>query len=346
MRDVHPPSWRIGVVAISTLAGCSIPMALHAPTCAPRPASADPAKVDLAPIALGPSAAIQLGDGSWAAPGPDAIVTSGMRTELDGRALRGGETGGYAVSCTLDRFSIRRDSSMAESHVFATLYVDLACTASRAQDHAVVWRGELRGRAAATGGSLFENDMVTLQHLVDRMVSDASREMASDLALRALGLTADPGQRVFADDETERELGGTDDTTIGAGALTESAAAVPALLAQLGSTAPGSAAVDVTARASVWNSVAMSVGPGDAWNAGDKLRLDDEPFVRFYQYKALARLASPAALAQLGGARDHEDASLLSELLADSLSTGGIGFPRSRRPTNASAVTNGTTTRP
>jgi hypothetical protein len=321
-------------------------MALHAPTCAPRPATADPTKVELAPIAFSPTASVQLGDGSWSAPGPDAVVTSGIRTELEGRALRGGDPGGYAVACTLDRFAIRRDSTVTESHVFATLYVDLSCDASRAADHTPVWRGELRGRAAATGGSLFENDMVTLQRLVDRMVSDASREMASDLAIRALALTADPGQRVFADDATQRELGGTDDSTLGAGALSESAAAVPGLLTQLGATASGAAPVDAAARAAVWNAVAMSVGPGDAWAAGDRLRLDDEPFVRFYQYKALARLASPAALAQLAGARDHEDSALLTELLSDALASGGIGFGRSRRPANASAVSNGTPTKP
>ena len=45
----------------------------------------------------------------------------------------------------------------------------------------------IRGRATAVGGSTFGRDGSMMQKLADRMMSDASREMASDLTVRALG---------------------------------------------------------------------------------------------------------------------------------------------------------------
>jgi hypothetical protein len=88
---------------------------------------------------------------------------------------------------------------------------------------------------------------------------------------------------------------------------------------------------DPELRAAAWNVVAMAAGPGDPWQAGATLHLDDDALVRFVQYKALARLGTPAALHQLSSAAEREDDPVLSELVADAIKTGGTGLPRSRR---------------
>jgi hypothetical protein len=75
----------------------------------------------------------------------------------------------------------------------------------------------------------------------------------------------------------------------------------------------------------------MSVGPGDAWTAGEKMHLDDDPLVRFQQYKALARLGTPGSLEQLRAMAEKEDDALLSEFVRDAIASGGIGLVRSRR---------------
>jgi hypothetical protein len=299
-------------------AACSHPLALDPPVVAPSMAR-DPTPVELEPIAAGAGTV-----GDFAPPGPAAVLTAAMKAELAGRALRAGEAGGYAVRCTLDRFAVRLHARVTDSEEILAIYADLSCEARRARDAALVWRGELRGRSVASSPNVLGTDASTTWRLADRALSDSAREMASDLAIRALGLQADPSARVFTDEAQQRATAGLDDTPYGPAALQENAAAVEGAMRAMREH-------DDTMRAAAWNVVAMAAGPGDAWLAGETLQLDENPLVRFVQYKALARLASPGALAQLRVAAGKEEEDLLAELLHDATAIGGIGLARARR---------------
>jgi hypothetical protein len=294
-------------------AACSTPaLALHAPNITANEAREQAAKVDLEPMVAAPRAVV-----SFPAPlergDVAALISSGIASELRGRALRGGETGGYTVKCALDRVALRRDAGMGEAAALATLYVDAACEVTRAIDHRMAWRGELRGRCAA-GGNL-------LQVLADRLISDVTREMASDLVVRALGLVTSPSARVFPDEEARANVSGLDDHALGALALTEAPEGVDKALA-------ATHASDASTRAAAWNAVAMACGPGDAWRGGEKMSLDGDPLVRFEQYKALARLATKKSLAELSAAAATEDHPLLAQFTRDAVETSGIGTRR------------------
>jgi hypothetical protein len=289
--------------------------------------------LDLEPIGTKERAVVlRLPTGEALAPKPNAasILTEGMRAELRARALRGGERGGYAARCTLDRFAVRDEVKLAGAGRLAALYVDASCEVERLADHAVAWKGELRGRAAALGTtSPLAPSLPLVQSLVDRMVSDAAREMASDLAIRVLGLEAGPSARVFADDAARATGAGIDDGPLGAAALAQT------ITPEVTKAKKDEAAAT---RAAAWNAIAMN---GE--EPLDELALDDDEMVRFYQYKALARAGTPEALAQLRAAAPREEDSLLAELVKDSLGSVGIGVARR---TNATSVTHGTTTSP
>jgi len=310
------------VVALALpLGACSAPpLALHAPNIAPG-AARDPTPVEIEPLVVGRADAIA---NNIAPPGPAAVLTSAMKSELEGRALHGGELGGYRARCSLDRFALRSRTSMLGSAEMLVLYVDLSCEAKRVQDGVVVWRGVLRGRAAASAPNVLGSDASTTQRLADRATSDAAREMASDLAMRALSLLGEPSARVFADEAQIHAEAGLDDTPYGPTALQENQAAVEGAMR-------GLPEHDAPMRAAAWNVAAMAAGPGEPWPASEKVSLDDDPLVRFVQYKALARLGSAAASAQLVTAARKEDDVLLSEFIADALASGGIGLARSRR---------------
>ena len=320
LRACHPLRLTPAVAALLCLPACSSsPLALEAPNVAPNKSRA-PTSVDLDPIGDKGGAVV----GDYASPGPAAVLTAAMKAELDGRALRGGEPGGYRVACVLGRFAARSHGSVTESQEMLVLYADLTCEAKRTSDGAVVWRGELRGRAAESGANVLGSESSVTQRLAVRALSDASREMASDLVLRGLALQAEPSARVFTDDQAQRGEGGLDDTPWGPAALEENAAAVDGAMKE-------ATADDPVTRAAAWNVVAMSVGPGDAWTAGDKMHLDDDPLVRFQQYKALARLGTPGSLDQLRAMAEKEDDVLLGEFVRDAIASGGIGLVRSRR---------------
>jgi hypothetical protein len=321
----------LGSVLAASVWACGGAMRLEAPNVSASLAR-EPTRVDLDPIA--PGTAIEAG---FEPPGPAAVLTAAMGQELAGRALSGGEPGGYEVRCTLDRFAVRSETRVTESDQLLALYADLSCEARRTRDGAAVWRGALRGRACERGSNVLGSNVGLTQTLATRALADASREMASDLALRALGLQAAPSARVFADEGQQRALSGLDDSPWGAAALQENGAAVERALRTLD-------ARDAVLRAAAWNVVAMAAGPGEPWRASESLVLDDDPLVRFVQYKALGRHASPASLAQLRSASASEGDSLLSEMLRDTVATGGLGVART--PAKASAVTNGTTTSP
>jgi hypothetical protein len=304
-------------LATVALVGCGGPLTLNTPNVTPTLAR-EPTRVDLDPIETR-----GLVQGDFSPPGPAAVLTAAMGQELVGRALTGGDPGGYAVRCTLDRFVVRQAKRPFENTELLALYADLACEAKHATDGSLVWRGELRGRVCEQATNVLGTAVGVTQHLVNRALSDAAREMASDLALRGLGLRAVPSARVFADDGQQRSSSGLDDTPWGPAALQENPGAVDHALHTLD-------ARDVTLRAAAWNVVAMASSPDDPWLAGEKLSLDDEPLVRFVQYKALARHGGEVALGVLKGAADRDGDGFVAELARDALATGGIGVVRRR----------------
>lgn len=315
------PAWRPGALAAVSLVwltACGGALTLDAPNVAPSLAR-EPTRVDIDPIET--RGVVQ---GDFAPPGPAPVLTAAMSQELVGRALTGGDPGGYTVRCALDRFAVRSETRITENAELLALYADLSCDVKRTSDAATVWRGVLRGRACEQGSNVLGTSVGVTQHLVNRALSDAAREMASDLALRVLALRAAPSTRVFADESQQQASGGLDDTPWGAAALEENPSAVDHALHTLDTR-------DATLRAGAWNVVAMASGPDDPWLAGEKLALDDETLVRFVQYKALARHGGDAALAQLKSAADKEGDRLLVELARDSLVSGGIGIARTRR---------------
>jgi len=302
------------------LSACSTrPLALNAPNITPGHAR-EPTRVDLELFA--PASAAVVGD--FAAPGPAAVLATAMKAELDGRALHGGiAPEGYVVRCALDRFAVRSKQSVVESQEMLVLYADLSCEARRAAEGgAMVWRGELRGRVAAEAPNVLGSDVSVTQRLTDRAMSDAAREMASDLALRALALAGEPSARVFGDEAQQRSGAGLDDTPFGPAALQEGPRAVASATRAIQDR-------DATLRAAAWNVIALAVGPGDAWLAGNAMKLDEDPLVRFEQYKALARLGSANAMDQLRRVASSEGYGLLSEFLRDAIASGGIGLARS-----------------
>jgi hypothetical protein len=309
-------------------------LALHAPQLATSAARSEAAEIDFAPMTARRGAVVlKMETGESIAPQPDpaAVLTDAIRGELRARALRGGDPGGYAVQCSLDRFAVRSEKKLAGAGRFAALYADATCEADRASDRVTVWRGVLRGRAAAVGTtSPLAPALPLVQALVDAMVSDAAREMASDLAVRVLALTARPSSRVFADEAARASLAGIDDGPLGGAALAEEA--TPEVAKAKGDEAPAT-------RAAAWNAVAMAA---DAI-AMESIAFDEDERVRFYQYKLLARVGTPAALDQLRDAAARDGDSLLVELANDAIASRGIGLPRRAK---ASIVTNGATTSP
>ena len=291
----------------------------------------------------------------YAHPDAAAALTAGMRAEIGGRALEGGDPGGTSVTCTLDRLAVR-DSTSVTTSTFAVLYVDLACDAVRATGGALVWRGELRGRGCARTLTGFARGASGLQTLLDRTMSDVARELASDLLVRALGLRSTAtSARVFDDEAESADIAGVDDGALGKAALAEDLTSLATAASVDGGAAGMLAALadpKTGRRAQAWNALAMASGPGDPWPLDKAVARDGDERVRFYQYKALAREASPAALAELQAAVRDDGGSLASEMARDALASGGLGLPRrangagTNGSVNGSAVTNGTTTSP
>ena len=304
--------WGCGGAAVS----------LHAPRCARSVARSEPTRVDLEPLTTRKDATLDstvvLGH-----PEPAEVLTTALKEELDARALTGGEPGGYRVRCSLDRFALRMRMGMIGSATIATMYVDLGCAVETRTGQALIWRGALRSRSMATAATPLtplSSETALVQSLADRTMSDASRELASDLAVRVLGLGGVPSARVFADEAARAASGGVDDTLYGAVALAEAPDRVGLAL-------PSLRDADPAVRAAVWNAVAMAAGPGDRWFAGDAPP-DDEPVVRFYQYKALARSGSRVSLAKLRDLKKHEEEAWLVEMIDDALATSGLGLAR------------------
>ncbi len=330
----------IAGAALGMTSACSAaPIALHAPTTRPAMARENATRVEILPITVGNLTSgddVVVSKISIQPPGPATVLTSAMRAELGSRALTGGDAGGYQAKCHLDRFTLRTDKF--DSLGMAILYVDLGCTVTRTKDSVAVWRGALRGRGAAAGKTTeFSDDDQMWQAFADRMMSDVSRELASDLAVGVLGLTAKPSERAFANEDAQRLGAGVDDTPFGVIALAEDAEAAAGVVNQLRDPDP-------ILRASAWNAIAMASGQDRPWVGGVDTIYDDDAYVRFFQYKALARQASSSALADLKRNVKRENQSLLEESLKDSLASAGIGLRRP--PSSDTAATKGATTSP
>jgi hypothetical protein len=295
---------------------------LHAPRCARSDARETPARIDVEPIVARPDAGAD-STVSVGHPEPAEVLTTGLKEELAARALTGGDPRGYRVRCTLDRFALRTRVGMVGSQAIATVYVDLGCVVEELAGGTMSWRGALRGRSMAASTTPLSSETALVQQLADRAFADVSRELASDLAVRVLGLGGAPSARVFADEAARATSGGVDDTLFGGAALSEAPDRVALVV-------PSLRDLDPQVRAAAWNAIAMAMGPRERWFGGDPSP-DDEPVVRFYQYKALARSASAPSLAKLKDARRHEDEPWLQELVDDALATGGLGLPRRGR---------------
>jgi hypothetical protein len=325
-------------IGFLVLAACGGPITLHPPLCAPSDAR-EPARVDIDPISTRKGAEDD-SNVAWGHPPPAEALTAGMQSEIAARALEGGEPGGYRVKCSLDRFALRSFPRFAGTGATLTLYVDLGCAVERRHDDVDVWRGALRARAIGSASAAPATDAGLVQKLADRVMSDASRELVSDLVVRVLSLGGAPSSRVFADEAARTRTAGVDDSPFGPAALAEAIDRVAS--AEGRGLGLSTRDLDPATRAGAWNAIAMAAGPGDPLYAGE-VTPDEEPIVRFYQYKALARASSKASLERLRELAAREDEPYLAELAKDARATGGVGVARR---TNASAVTKGTTTSP
>jgi len=306
---------------LAAVGGCgSGPLELHVPTLTPNTAREAVTPIDFEPIGAPSNPESILVPGGAEPPGPAAVLASGIRSELQARAFHGGEAGGYVIKSRLDRFALRRDSD--KGYGYALLYVDLRCEIKRKADSAPVWRGELRGRSAALGARQFFSDSHVMdQILADRLLSDVTRELASDIAVRILELSGKPSARVFADQDAEQQLAGVNDGPAGVAALTQDPQAAEKL-AEMAHTSVN----DRLARAAAWNAIAMASGPDRPWVGGIDTGIDKDTFIRFFQYKALARHATIPTLRELKTARGKEENDLLKEFLVDLDSTSGLGL--------------------
>jgi hypothetical protein len=228
------------------------------------------------------------------------------------------------VNCRLDRFALRTDTELR--YAIAILYVDLNCSITTKSDHTLVWRGELRGRGIAAGRkNEFDHEDEMWQAFADRSMSDVTRELASDIAVGALDLRGSTTVRSFTNEDTEKATTGVNDLPLGPTALAEDVPqtkrlAVPELRSRFSGV-----------RASAWNAVALASFPDEPWIAGIDTLLDEDAYVRFFQYKALARHGSRATLTELRRAHKKESQDLLKEFLKDLIASDGLTFPRQER---------------
>lgn len=344
VRPESVKTTRVGLALLGLVSvGCgSTHIALHEPQCVTRGREAGATTIDFQPISLpSESDPVVPGDYALTPPPPNDVLTSAISSELNSRALKGGASGGYVVQCKLDRFALRMDTELR--HAIAVLYVDLNCSMFVKSDHALVWRGELRGRGM-TGGpkNAFDHEDDMWQAYADRIMSDVVRELATDIAVGALHLQQTVSARAFANEDAEHQTAGVNDSPLGPVALSGDVAlatrdAVPELRSRVAGI-----------RATAWNAIAMASSPDSAWIGGVDTVLDDDAFVRFFQYKALARHGSRATLLELRRAHKRENQDLLKEFLKDAVESDGLGFPRNiRTPADTqTTTTNGDDTSP
>jgi hypothetical protein len=316
------------------LAGCgSTPLALHAPQTVASASDAGATPIDFERITM-PKIAnpIVKGDLDFAPSSPADVLTSAIGSELRARTFHGGDRAGYVVKCRLDRFAFRTDTELR--YALAILYVDMNCNVDTKSDGSLVWRGELRGRGiAAARKNEFDHEDEMWQAFADRAMSDVTRELASDIAVGALDLHGSATVRSFANDDTEKATTSVNDGPLGPVALAEDVAqtkrvAVPELKSRFSAV-----------RATAWNAVALASFPDEPWIGGIDTVLDEDAYVRFFQYKALARHGSRATVLEVRRAYKKESQDLLKEFLKDLVASDGLTFPRqARTPQEAQTI--------
>ncbi len=316
------------------LAGCgSTPIVLNPPQTVAGAARADVTPIDFEPITLREKDnAIVKGDLDFAPPPANDVLTSAIRGELRTRAFHGGDKSGYDVKCRLDRFAFRTDTELR--YAIALLYVDLSCTAFLKSDNSIAWRGELRGRSIAAGRKTeFDHEDTMWQAFADRTMSDVTRELVSDLGTGALDLRGTPGARVFANEDAEKATTSVDDSPLGLLGLAQE-------IPQTKHAAPSEIHSRFSAvRASAWNAIALASFPDEPWIGGIDTMFDEDAYVRFFQYKALARHGSKATLQEVHRAHKKENQDLLKEFLKDLIASDGLSFPRqARTPQDAQTI--------
>lgn len=308
------------------LAGCgSTPLALHAPQTVASANDVGSTPIDFEPITMPKTAnPIVKGDLDFAPPSPADVLTSAIGSELRARTFHGGDHAGYVVKCRLDRFAFRTDTELR--YALALLYVDMNCNITKKSDASLAWRGELRGRGiAAAKKNEFDHEDDMWQAFADRAMSDVTRELASDIAVGALGLQGSATVRSFANDDTEKATSSVNDGPLGPVALAEDVGqtkrmAVPELNSRFSAV-----------RATAWNAVALASFPDEPWIGGIDTVLDEDAYVRFFQYKALARHGSRATMLEVRRAYKKENQDLLKEFLKDLVASDGLTFPRDAR---------------
>jgi hypothetical protein len=316
------------------LAGCgSTPIALHAPQTVASANDVGATPIEFEPITM-PKIAnpVVKGDLDFAPPPPADVLTSAIGSELRARSFHGGDQAGYLVKCRLDRFAFRTDTELR--YAIAILYVDLNCNVTTKSNGALAWRGELRGRGiAAARKNEFDHEDEMWQAFADRTMSDVTRELASDIAVGALDLRGSAAVRSFANDDAEKATSSVNDGPLGAVALAEDVGqtkrmAVPELKSRFSAV-----------RATAWNAVALASFPDEPWIGGIDTVLDEDAYVRFFQYKALARHGSRATMLDVRRAYKKENQDLLKEFLKDLVASDGLTFPRqARTPQEAQTI--------
>jgi hypothetical protein len=308
------------------LAGCGgTTVSLHEPQTVASVNESGATPIDFEAISLPKTAnPIVKGDLNFAPPSPADVLTGAIRNELRRRSFHGGNPAGYVVKCRLDRFALRTDTELR--YAIAILYVDLNCNVDNKNDGTLAWRGELRGRGvAAAKKNEFDHEDEMWQAFADRTMSDVTRELASDIAVGALDLRGSATLRSFANDDTEKATTSVNDGALGPVALSEDPSqakrfAVPELKSRFS-----------MVRATAWNAVAMASFPDEPWIGGIDTVLDEDAYVRFFQYKALARHGSRATLLEVQRAHKKETQDLLKEFLKDLVASDGLTFPRTAR---------------
>lgn len=275
--------------------------------------------------------------------GPDVarVLASEMATELSASAPRLPNRPNHVASCKLERFCIQEDWSRRQDWHLLIAYADVICDVRDASESVTNWRGLIRGRAAAALSPSVDFPERGSRILVDRAIADLGRELASDLLVASLDDRPLATERIFRQPEAKVVFGGVLDAPRANLALVQDAERARELVE---STDKSPAAM-----ARHWNAIGLLAGGGRPWLGGIRTNLSSDALVRFFQYKALARHASPATLRELERASAEEPISILQVFALDAVASSGLApVGRHARPqrVSASRKTTGTTTNP
>ena len=263
-----------------------------------------------------------------------------MSQELAGRALSGGDPGGYDVRCALDRFAVRsRDAHHRQRGAPRALRRRLvrgeARIATARSSGAASCAAALAPRGATSSAAAWGSPSVSsTAHCRTRRARWRATSLSGRSALRAA-----PSARAFADESEQRAGSGLDDTPWGAAALEENADAVEHALRTLDTH-------DTDAARGGVERGRDGGGPGRPVARGrqDGARRRAARALRAVQGARAARRrrgdGSATRRSRQGGGRRSSPSSRATR------SRPAASASRGRTRTNASAATNGATTSP